>query len=131
MNIRVDPGCRPGTIGTSLAHREWAGWSLNQEVSIELFDPFTSDQQYLGSVDIEVAFVRESSARSQTYESDQLAQYFTKVSRGLECFVNIRALKTRYLHLDRDLSLTIKLPIFALLSRQLLVLTWEWRRVPK
>ncbi|KAK9456716.1 P-loop containing nucleoside triphosphate hydrolase protein [Dipodascopsis uninucleata] len=68
----------PGTIGASGAQREWASWSLNQQVTVAPFDPFADGAKnvYLGSMDVEIGFNSRNKISDQVYDQDELAKWF-------------------------------------------------------
>ncbi|KAK9371306.1 P-loop containing nucleoside triphosphate hydrolase protein [Lipomyces kononenkoae] len=67
-----------GTAGASGVQREWAGWSLGQDVTIAPFDPFKNGSQaYLGSLDLEIGFNSRNKISDQQYDQDELAKWFT------------------------------------------------------
>lgn len=69
---------QPGTVGASGVQREWAAWSLGQEITIVPFDPFRSGGQvYLGSLDVEIGFNNRNKISEQQYDQDELAKWFT------------------------------------------------------
>ncbi|KAK9479062.1 P-loop containing nucleoside triphosphate hydrolase protein [Lipomyces japonicus] len=66
-----------GTAGASGAQREWAGWSLNQEVTVASFDPFAfGSQVYIGGIDLEIGFNSRNKISDYQYDQDELAKWF-------------------------------------------------------
>ncbi|PWN53756.1 AAA-domain-containing protein [Violaceomyces palustris] len=70
----------PGTIGTALLQRQWAGLSAQgHEVSVQPFDPFSNGQSvYLGSLDVEVSFLRRGEIATEQFDADEMARNFSR-----------------------------------------------------
>ncbi|SPC60732.1 probable SEC18 - vesicular-fusion protein, functional homolog of NSF [Ustilago sp. UG-2017b] len=70
----------PGTLGTALLQRKWAGLSVQgQVVQAESYDPFAfGNSVYLGSIDIEVAYFRKGETAPQAYDTEEMAKTFTR-----------------------------------------------------
>ena len=78
-------------MGTNLFQREWGRWGLkysfcinsltySQEVTVAPYDPFSQGEQvYLGSMDIELSFIKTNFKTDQQFDSDELAKFFIKV----------------------------------------------------
>ncbi|KAK9467691.1 P-loop containing nucleoside triphosphate hydrolase protein, partial [Lipomyces arxii] len=67
----------PGRAGASGVQREWAGWSLGQEIAVAPFDPFRQGgQAYLGSIDFEIGFNSRNKISDEQYDQDKLAAWF-------------------------------------------------------
>ncbi|KAK9461861.1 P-loop containing nucleoside triphosphate hydrolase protein [Lipomyces oligophaga] len=69
---------QPGTAGASGVQREWAGWSLGQEITVTSFDPFQGGNPiYLGTLDLEIGFNSRNKVSDYQYDQDELAKWFT------------------------------------------------------
>ncbi|ODV89559.1 hypothetical protein CANCADRAFT_32776 [Tortispora caseinolytica NRRL Y-17796] len=72
------PGMSPGCVGASGSAREWAAWSLSQEVLVEPYNPFTQGRgTYLGSMDLEIGFNSRSRTSTDQYDQDALAKWLS------------------------------------------------------
>lgn len=71
---------QPGTLGTALLQRQWAGLSFPGDVvQAESYDPFAfGNSVYLGSIDIEVAYLSKGEVAPQAYDTDEMAKRFTR-----------------------------------------------------
>ncbi|SPO21597.1 probable SEC18 - vesicular-fusion protein, functional homolog of NSF [Ustilago trichophora] len=71
---------QPGTLGTALLQRKWAGLSAQgQVVQAESYDPFAfGNSVYLGSIDIEVGYLRKGEVAPQAYDTDEMAKVFAR-----------------------------------------------------
>ncbi|SNX82671.1 probable SEC18 - vesicular-fusion protein, functional homolog of NSF [Melanopsichium pennsylvanicum] len=71
---------QPGTLGTALLQRKWAGLSAQgQVVQAESYDPFAfGNSVYLGSIDIEVAYLRKGEIAPQPYDTEEMAKVFAR-----------------------------------------------------
>ncbi|GAC96960.1 hypothetical protein PHSY_004544 [Pseudozyma hubeiensis SY62] len=69
-----------GTLGTALLQRQWAGLSFPGDVvQAESYDPFAfGNSVYLGSIDIEVAYLSKGEVAPQAYDTDEMAKRFTR-----------------------------------------------------
>ena len=53
----------------------------SQEVTVVPYDPFAAGEQvYLGSLDIELSFVKPNYRTDQQFDSDELAKFFIAVT---------------------------------------------------
>ena len=87
-------GFPQGIMGFSIIQREWAVWSVDQEITVGPYDPFTSGKQaYLSSLTLEADFASKARIMDEPYDQDDLAQAFIKVSTS-----SLRTIYTR-LHL--------------------------------
>ncbi|KAL9122614.1 MAG: hypothetical protein Q9187_000828 [Circinaria calcarea] len=78
LSARLFDGFPQGYISLSDPMRTWASISLQDVVSVKLYDPFTEGgHRYLGSVDAEIGFAGKKSTEAP-FDQDELAQYFTK-----------------------------------------------------
>ncbi|CDR87939.1 probable SEC18-vesicular-fusion protein, functional homolog of NSF [Sporisorium scitamineum] len=71
---------QPGTLGTALLQRKWAGLSIpGHVVQAESYDPFAfGNSVYLGSIDLEVAYFRKGEVASQAYDTGEMAKLFAR-----------------------------------------------------
>ena len=71
---------QPGTIGTAKLQRNWAGLSMpGHVVQAESYDPFAfGNSVYLGSIDLEVAFIRKGEVAPQAYDTAEMAKLFAR-----------------------------------------------------
>lgn len=71
---------QPGTLGTALLQRQWAGLSFPGDVvQAESYDPFAfGNSVYLGSIDIEVAYLSKGEVAPQAYDTDEMAKRFAR-----------------------------------------------------
>ena len=68
-----------GQISLSDFQRSWASISLQDVVSVNLYDPFQeAGHRYLGSLDVEVSFAGRKETEAP-FDQDELQQIFTKV----------------------------------------------------
>lgn len=73
----LGPSVGRGTIGASGSHREWAQWSLGQQVTVKHFDPFGNGQQaYLGSLDLEIGFFSRNKITNDQLDGEELGTWF-------------------------------------------------------
>ena len=70
---------KPGYAGFSSAHRDWAQWSVTDQLAIAAYDPFGGGGvTFLWSLDVEIRFAsREMSNLS--YDQGDLTNHFTNV----------------------------------------------------
>ena len=69
-----------GYIGLSEPQRSWMGVALTDQLTAEVYDPFTSGAQaYVGSMDIEIGFASTRKTTDVPYDQDDLAKEVTKV----------------------------------------------------
>ena len=55
FTMKVFDAFPPGELGTSVFHRRWANLSLNQEVRIRPYDPYSGGMNvYLGNLTLQV-----------------------------------------------------------------------------
>ena len=69
---------KPGYAGFSSAQRDWAQWSLTDQVAIAAYNPFDSEVAYLGSLDVEIGFASKKMS-DRIYDQDDLTKHFIKV----------------------------------------------------
>ncbi|KAI1610503.1 vesicle-fusing ATPase [Exophiala viscosa] len=69
-----------GYIGLSEPQRSWMGVALTDQLTAEVYDPFTSGgQAYIGSMDIEIGFASTRKTTDVPYDQDDLAKEVTKL----------------------------------------------------
>ena len=79
LSVRPVDDIRPGYAGFSSAHRDWAQWSLTDQVGIASYDPFVNGgAAYLGSLDVEIGFASKKMS-DESYDQDDLTKRFIKV----------------------------------------------------
>ncbi|GAK65000.1 vesicular-fusion protein SEC18 [Moesziomyces antarcticus] len=82
FTAQADPtgAIQPGTLGTAKLQRQWAGLSAQgQSVEAVPYDPFAfGNSVYLGSIDIEVAFIRKGEVAAQAYDTAEMAKVFAR-----------------------------------------------------
>ncbi|KAK9472227.1 P-loop containing nucleoside triphosphate hydrolase protein [Dipodascopsis tothii] len=67
----------PGMVGASGAQREWAGWSLNQQVGIGRWDPLSGGSRLvLTALDVEIGFNSRNRISDQVYDQEVLSKWF-------------------------------------------------------
>ncbi|KAJ9053344.1 transport between ER and Golgi ATPase protein [Entomophthora muscae] len=77
---RPEPLVKPGEIGTTKIHREWARLSLSQEVYIAPFDLNSQGSDiYLGGLDLEIQTFRKAQEVRQELDVDQLSEIFVQL----------------------------------------------------
>jgi vesicle-fusing ATPase len=80
LSVKPTDDINPGYAGFSSAHREWAQWSLIDQVSIATYDPFAhGGAAYLGSLDVEIGFASKKIS-DESYDQDDLTKLFVRVS---------------------------------------------------
>ena len=81
VSSRPHPAFPPGSISLSDAQRTWMQVALTDVVEVQPYDPFSQGaQNYLGAMDIEVAFAGRKSTEVP-YDQDELAQHFIQVPK--------------------------------------------------
>ncbi|PRT53906.1 Vesicular-fusion protein SEC18 [Wickerhamiella sorbophila] len=78
FSVQVVPSMAPNTLGVGGPQREWAQWTLRQQVSVTPFDIFAggNTQVYLAAMEIEVDFYNRSKATNTPYDQEALAKIF-------------------------------------------------------
>ena len=80
VTARPLEGFDVGFIGLSEPQRTWMGVALTDQLTAEVYDPFTSGAQaYIGSMDIEIGFASTRKTTDVPYDQDDLAKEVTKV----------------------------------------------------
>ena len=83
LSCRVDGQMAPGEIGTTLLHRRMASLSLSQEVRVTPYDPLSELQNpYLGSMELQLSFVRKSAVQNDYFDIGDMASHFGKLFDG-------------------------------------------------
>ncbi|CAK7893225.1 vesicular-fusion protein Sec18p [[Candida] anglica] len=68
-----------GSVGLAADMRAWGKWSLQQPVIVEPYQISNANQNYLGSVDISIAFRSKSKANSNPINHDELIEHFLNI----------------------------------------------------
>lgn len=71
---------QPGTIGTALLQRQWAGLSAQgHTVRADPYDPYSSGQAiYLAGLDIELSFLRKGADVIEQFDAEEMARNFLR-----------------------------------------------------
>ncbi|KAJ3064688.1 transport between ER and Golgi ATPase protein, partial [Podochytrium sp. JEL0797] len=72
-----------GQIGVSNIQRQWAMLSLNQDVHVAVYDPFSDMNCYLSNVNIQVSYVRKGVAAEETFDGDDMTKTLLQSFNGL------------------------------------------------
>ncbi|KAF5024674.1 hypothetical protein F66182_3244 [Fusarium sp. NRRL 66182] len=71
------PGFPQGCISLSDPQRSWAGITMRDSFTGEVYDPFASGgKAYLGSVDLEIGFASPNKKTDVPYDEDELSKMF-------------------------------------------------------
>ncbi|KAG5659272.1 hypothetical protein KAF25_000474 [Fusarium avenaceum] len=71
------PGFPQGGISLSDPQRSWAGITMRDMFTGEIYDPFTAGgKAYLGSVDLEIGFASPNKKTDVPYDEDELSKMF-------------------------------------------------------
>ncbi|CAB75779.1 Vesicular-fusion protein sec18 [Schizosaccharomyces pombe] len=71
------PGFPQGCLGASQPHREWASWSLNQQVHVADYDPYgPHGAPYLHSMTLEVDFQNRNRTTNEPFDGEEMAKLF-------------------------------------------------------
>ena len=82
LTARQFDGFPQGQLSLSDPQRTWASISLQDVVTVRLYDPFQEGgHRYLASVDAEVGFAGRKTTETP-FDQDDLASLFTKVFRA-------------------------------------------------
>lgn len=75
---------KPGTIGTALLQRKWAGLSAQGHyVHAEVYDPLAvSPGIYLAGLDLEVSFLRSGTAATEQFDTEEMSRNFLRAFDG-------------------------------------------------
>jgi hypothetical protein len=80
---RLEPSFPSGQLGTSLFHRRFAFLSLNQEVRARPYDVSAElPNPYLGSLHMQVSFLKKGFETPETYDTAEMAQVFLQSFDG-------------------------------------------------
>ncbi|KXS21590.1 AAA-domain-containing protein [Gonapodya prolifera JEL478] len=83
FTIRPSPATPPSELGTTLFHRRFASFSLNQEVRVRPYDPFEEHpDSVLSAAQIQVDFFKKATVASEAFDSDELAKVFSQNFQG-------------------------------------------------
>ena len=69
---------KPRYAGFSSAHRDWAQWSMTDQVAIAAYSPPGGGLAYLESLDVEIGFASKK-MNGGSYDQDDLTRHFIKV----------------------------------------------------
>ncbi|CAO1638881.1 unnamed protein product [Sympodiomycopsis kandeliae] len=71
---------QPGSIGTALLQRQWAGLSLTGHyVRAEVYDPMAQGPGiYLGGLDIELSFLRSGTESGEQFDAEEMNRNFLR-----------------------------------------------------
>ncbi|KAI9357328.1 P-loop containing nucleoside triphosphate hydrolase protein [Zopfochytrium polystomum] len=83
FTIRAHDSMPPGELGFNKFQRMWASLSMNQEVRVDVYDPFVDLNCYLAKVDIEISFVRKGFETSDYFDAADMAKIFAQSYNGL------------------------------------------------
>ncbi|KAJ1537693.1 transport between ER and Golgi ATPase protein, partial [Cladochytrium tenue] len=78
FTIRPHEAMNPGDLGFSRFHRVWASLSLNQDIRVEIYDPFADLNCYLAKLDIQISFFQKGFETSEYFDSADMAKAFMK-----------------------------------------------------
>ncbi|WBW73969.1 secretory pathway ATPase Sec18 [Schizosaccharomyces osmophilus] len=71
------PGFPQGCLGASQPHREWASWSLNQQVNVASYDPYgPNGAPYLSAAELEVEFQNRNRTTNEALDGEEMSQLF-------------------------------------------------------
>ncbi|CAH1756857.1 10061_t:CDS:10 [Entrophospora sp. SA101] len=80
FSIRLENSQPSRQIGTSMAHRRWASLSLNQEVSVAPFDPYSDGPNiFLGNLELEVGFLRKTQDSKEQFDTEEMSNIFSQL----------------------------------------------------
>lgn len=77
-----------GQFGLGEPQRRWADISLNDTVSVKIYDPRQNGgHRFIGTLDAEISFARQMTSNTP-FDQDELAEHFKKVLRDVSwgCF---------------------------------------------
>nr|CAG8448754.1 3914_t:CDS:10 [Entrophospora candida] len=79
FSIRLENSQPSRQIGTSMAHRRWASLSLNQEVTVAPFDPYSDGPNiFLGNLELEVGFLRKTQDSKEQFDTEEMSNIFSQ-----------------------------------------------------
>ncbi|KAJ3077532.1 transport between ER and Golgi ATPase protein, partial [Rhizoclosmatium hyalinum] len=64
----------PGQVGVSNVQRQWALLSLNQDVNVAVYDPFSDMNCYLSKVDLQISYIRKGVASEETFDGEDMSK---------------------------------------------------------
>ncbi|EEB05324.1 secretory pathway protein Sec18 [Schizosaccharomyces japonicus yFS275] len=77
LSTKPVPGFPRGCLGASQPQREWAAWSLNQQVTVASYDPFSQkNSSYLSNLDLELCFQNRNRTTSDAFDGEDMAKKF-------------------------------------------------------
>lgn len=74
--FRRDKTMSPGEIGTSALHRSWALLSLNQRVSVQVYDTFNPQHIVMTRLVLQIDFLKKSHVNTTPYNTDDMSRIF-------------------------------------------------------
>ena len=77
LSVRADNGTAAGQVGLSSTHRNWMQLALNDEITLESFDPTRNPQSFLETARFEVDVLKKSGQTALTFDTDRMAEVFT------------------------------------------------------
>ncbi|KAL2214280.1 AAA-domain-containing protein [Sarocladium strictum] len=83
VTARPTPGFPQGGISLSDPQRSWAGITMRDSFTGEVYDPFaTGGKAYLGQLDLEIGFASPSKKTQTPYDEDELAKIFVETCQN-------------------------------------------------
>ena len=77
FSLRADKGVPEGSIGFSHRQRRWVGLSLNEDITVDVYDPsYDGEDVYLGNLKLEVDFLSKSRATDDKFDTIEMANRF-------------------------------------------------------
>lgn len=78
---RSDDSIPARNLGLNAFQRRWGSFSLNEEISVQPFDPINAlgANAYLGTLTLEVGFFRKFVDESKQFDTDEMARIFCQV----------------------------------------------------
>ncbi|CAG8616139.1 9277_t:CDS:10 [Funneliformis mosseae] len=77
FSIKPDENQSSRQLGTTMMHRRWASFSLNQEVSVAPYEPiYEGPYHYLGIIELEVGFYRKIQDSKEHFDTDEMSKIF-------------------------------------------------------
>ncbi|ORY49371.1 AAA-domain-containing protein [Rhizoclosmatium globosum] len=73
----------PGQVGVSNVQRQWALLSLNQDVNVAVYDPFSDMNCYLSKVDLQISYIRKGVASEETFDGEDMSKTLLQSFNGL------------------------------------------------
>ncbi|KAJ3211728.1 transport between ER and Golgi ATPase protein [Entophlyctis luteolus] len=83
FTIKPIPDMPSGQIGVSNVQRQWAMLSLNQDVHVAVYDPFSDFNCYLSKVDLQISYIRKGVASDETFDGGDITKALIQSFSGL------------------------------------------------